>query len=128
MNIEILEEGVFVVVIETKEVKEVDKVEDDTIYTKDFGFYTIDELREPEQYEVARFLEMEYWEKYDRDYGEFEIGDIVIYQGELYEIHSFEKIGEADFVVTKNGRTIFDVMNMRINVFRELRMNGDEFN
>jgi len=128
MRIETLTDGVFVVVIETKEVKEVDRVIENLIYTKDESFYSIDELREPQEHEYLMFIETEYWEKYKRPYGEFLIGDIIMYEGKIYEIESIETLGNADFVVTKGGRTIFDTMNIRINVFRELRMNGDEFN
>ncbi len=128
MRIETLKDGVFVVVLETREVKEVDRVVEELIYTKDESFYTIDELREPQEHEFLMFIEMEYWEKYERPYGEFLVGDIIMYNDKIYEIESIERLGNADFIVTKGGRTIFDITNIRINVFRELRMNGDEFN
>lgn len=127
INVEYFQVGDLLKVKKTEEVKEISEIEDGYIVMSDNTTYTIEELEDVTLEEMNKYNEKKYWDKYDRGYGDFREGDIINYNGDILVIASIEEIAGAVFVVCTNGRTIFDVLNMKIDTFVELRRKDEEF-
>jgi hypothetical protein len=127
IDVEYLEVGDLLKVKDTQEIKEVSEIDSDYIIMSDNTTYLMDELEDVTLDEMKQFSEREYWNKHERPYGDFHVGDIIKYNGDVLVIGSIEELMQVKFVVCTNGRTIFDTINIKIDTFVELRRKDEEF-